>query len=134
MSGDVPAKIRFDPKKKALWDSLEGCKIDEQEITQNGVLVALHIRPEKSAGGIYYADTTREEDKNQGKVGLIVKLGQHAYKSDHNYDFTGEEMEVGDWVVFRVVDGWPVQLNGKSFRLFRDQDLRWKTSTPDLVY
>ena len=49
--------------------------IDDIEIFNNQILVAVYIRPEKTKGGIIMTDRAREEDKYQGKIGLIVKMG-----------------------------------------------------------
>ena len=49
------------------------------EVFNTQVLVAVYIRPEKTSGGIIRPDSVREEDKYQGKVGLLLKKGRTAF-------------------------------------------------------
>lgn len=88
------------------------------QLLRNRVLVATYIRPEKTSGGIIRPDATREEDKWQGKAGLILAVGPDAF----NFEEVREEVaggmadedararhnipRVGDWVFFRGSDTW----------------------------
>lgn len=87
-------------------------------LLRNRVLVASFIRPEKTSGGIIRPDAVREEDKWQGKAGLILAVGPSAFDfeevRDHakelgSYDTASKFHnipEVGDWVFFRGSDTW----------------------------
>lgn len=103
------------------------------QLLRNRVLVATYIRPEKTSGGIIRPDATREEDKWQGKAGLVLAVGPSAFDFDevrelktellasgygetspgHEDRLAGNEARrqmhiprVGDWVFFRGSDTW----------------------------
>lgn len=116
---------------KALG-SLEGI-----EIFHNQVLVVVYIRPEKTAGGIILADVTggmRDEDKWQGKVGLIVKTGEVAFDDPNGVWFKDVNLGIGDWAIFRPSDGWSITINGVLCRILDDTTIRGKTDNPDRVF
>jgi co-chaperonin GroES (HSP10) len=133
MSHDV------DPKQ-AILDKVGD--LSNVDIFGSDVLVALYIPPEKTKSGIILADSTREESRWQGKVGLILKLGSTAYVDDDGNKF--RDIDVGDWVVFRPSDGWPFQLNTMKSRISResivdcrvvtDINIRCRVANPDVVY
>lgn len=115
--------------------------LDNIEVFGSDVLVALYIRPQKTKSGIILADATREEDKWQGKAGLILKLGPTAYVDDEGNKF--RDINEGDWVVFRPSDGWPVTINSSaniaskdavSCRVVNDIHIRMRVSSPDAIY
>ena len=58
------------------------------EVFNNQVLLGIYIRPVKTRGGIMLTDNYRDEDKWQGKVGLVLKKGPTAFM-----DKTGEWFE-----------------------------------------
>ena len=87
------------------------------QLLRNRVLVASFIRPEKTSGGIIRPDAVREEDKWQGKAGLILAVGPSAFDFEEVADdpdcLTWEDARaahnipnVGDWVFFRGSDTW----------------------------
>jgi len=108
------------------------------EVFNNQVLVAIYVRPEKTAKGIYLTESHRKEDEHQGKVGLVVKRGEQAFKSDAKWKWP--DLSCGDWVFFRASDGWPVTINrgGESAnvlcRILDDVDVRGRVSHPDEVW
>lgn len=108
--------------------------LDDFPIFGNLVLIGVYERPEKTKSGILLAQTTRDEDKNQGKAGLVLKKGPGAFKSDKNYDFHGMDVVPGEWVAIFVSDGRPIVLNGQLCRLVEDQHIRLKIPTPDSVF
>lgn len=97
------------------------------------VLVAIYERPRATAGGILLTDTYRGEDVYQGKIGLVIALGDLAFKEDdtHHWD---RVPKVGDWVGFRVGDTWPMLLGKKNCRMIEDVDVRLILTAPDVVY
>jgi len=107
--------------------------LDELQLFNNQVLVAIYVRPEKSAGGIIYTDKARDEDKWQGKVGLVVKVGPSAFVGDDEW-FKGISVTVGDWVVFRPSDGWQLEVNGEPCRVLNDISVKGKIPDPDFVW
>jgi co-chaperonin GroES (HSP10) len=113
--------------------------ISDVEVCSNQILVAVYIRPEKTAGGLILPDATRDEDKYQSKVGLIVKMGPDAcleWRDDAKFS-------VGDWIVFRVSDGWslgikndaaPSGSSGVICRMLSDDSIRMRISHPERVW
>lgn len=104
------------------------------ELFGNQVLVGVYERPEKTKSGLYLADKTRDEDKYQGKAALVLKKGPTAFVDDHNYQFHGQDVEIGDWVALFVSDGRPVVVHGKLCRIVEDQFIRLKIPSPDAVF
>jgi co-chaperonin GroES (HSP10) len=111
------------------------------DVFGSDVLVALYIRPEKTKGGIILADATRQEDLWQGKCGLILKMGSTAFRDEDGNKF--RDIDVGDFVVFRPSDGWPVQFSSAQAvtskdavpcRVVNDIHIRLRVSTPDAIY
>lgn len=120
-----------DPKQKLLEDIGD---ISNVEIFNNQILVAVYIRPQKTKSGIYLSDQSREEDKIQGKVGLVVKKGPSAFVDDANEWFKDVSVEVNDWVVFRPSDGWGITVNNVLCRMIDDTAIRGKVDVPDRVW
>lgn len=88
------------------------------------VLVGTYFRPEKTAGGIIRPMENVQEDAYQGKVGLILKKGPDV----------GADLEVGDWIVYSIKDGWAVTINGAPCRLVPYEKVRMRLSAPDKVF
>jgi co-chaperonin GroES (HSP10) len=115
----------LDPKAELLKQLGD---VSELEIFGNEVLVAIYIRPEKTAGGIFITPNTQDEDKWQGKMGLVVKKGPTPLVDEKN------EVEIGDWVIFRPSDGWGLTVNNIMCRLLDDRVVRGRNPTPDTIY
>lgn len=104
------------------------------ELFHNQALLAVYIRPQKTKSGIYLTDETRNEDRYQSKVGLLVKTGPLAFKEDGDW-FNGLDFHVGnDWLVFRPSDGWSITINGVLCRVVDDINVRGRIPHPDNVW
>lgn len=122
-----------DPKD-VLLEQFEGFKWEEIEVAQdNAIIVAQYLAPEKTAGGIYRTDTNRDEDKHQGKVGLVMKIGPKAFIDGGEWTFSIKP-EVGDWVYYRPGDTWALTINGVLCRTVEDIHVRGRIQHPDQVY
>lgn len=132
----MPAALMLhetDPKE-ALMGKIGD--IRDVELFHNQVLVAVYMAPEKTAGGIIRPDTNKDEDRHQSKIGLIVKAGPNAFQADKSWTWP-DDIAVGDWVFFRVSDGWNVTVNGARDNLCRildDVDVRGRIQHPDQVW
>ena len=122
---------KVDPKKDLL-DKIGD--ISKFEIFSNQILVAVYIRPEKTKGGIYLTDNNRAEDKYQGKVGLVLKMGPSAFVDDTQNWFKDITVGQDDWIVFRPSDGWSLEINGVLCRILDDTSVRGKVDRPDRVW
>ena len=108
--------------------------ISQIEVLHNQILVGVYIRPEKTKGGILLTSQTRDEDRYQGKAGLVLKKGPLAFVDDDNNKFHGQNVDVGDWVFYRVSDGFPLVLNGTLCRLLEEVHVKGKVPSPDVVF
>jgi hypothetical protein len=77
---------------------------------------------------------SRDEDRHQSKVGLILKTGPSAFVDEGGKWFSDLDLKVGDWIVFRPSDGWNVTVNGVLCRMFDDTAIRARIPHPDNVY
>jgi co-chaperonin GroES (HSP10) len=137
----MPASLMLhekDPKQDIL-DRVGD--ISGVEVFGSDVLVALYMRPEKTKGGILLADSTRDEDRWQGKVGLILKMGSTAFCDENGDKF--RDIKEGDFVIFRPSDGFPIQFNSAKAatsrdavpcRVVTDIHIRLRVSSPDAIY
>ncbi len=127
-----------DPKKaifKAVGD------LADYDLFHNLVLVATFIQSEKTKGGIYLPDRSLSEDRYQGKVGLVLKIGPGAFKDDAIIKFYGVTVKRGDWVVYRPSDGIEQfvrdmnnQGDGIACRLLEDAHLKGRVADPAMIY
>lgn len=101
----------------------------------NRILVAIYIAPEKTAGGIIRATQTIKEDIWQGVVGLVLKKGETAFKDEPETKtfFHGQDVSIGDWVVFRPGDARRVQINGVDCRFVEDTLVDMVIADPELL-
>ena len=120
-----------DPKKKLKGDVGDLSKV---EIFNNQVLVGVYIRPSKTKSGIYLTDQTTNEDKYQGKIGLVLKKGATAFVDPENQWFSDVQINESDWVLFRPSDGWSVTVNGVLCRIIDDHAIRGRVDQPDQVW
>ena len=107
--------------------------ISKIEVLHNQILVGGYIRPEKTKG-ILLTSQTRDEDRYQGKAGLVLKKGPLAFVDDDNNKFHGQNVDIGDWVFYRVSDGFPLVLNGTLCRLLEEVHVKGKIPSPDVVF
>lgn len=112
--------------------------VDHINVFHNQILVAIYIRPEKTKGGVFLADKTRGEDQYQGKVGLVLKKGPLAFCDDAQNKFEGQNVEIGDWIGYRIQDGWSLGVAGAGgqiqCRMLEDVHIRLKLTHPDDIY
>lgn len=127
----MPMDHQGDPAKEILKQVGD---LKNFQIFGNHVLIGVYKRPEKTKSGIILSDTTRDEDKAQGKAGLVLKKGPSAFVNDVHYDFHGMDVAVGDWIAIFVSDGRPLVVNGQLCRLVEDQHIRLKIPAPDTVF
>lgn len=120
-----------DPKQKLLDDIGD---ISAFEIFNNQILIAIYVRPQKTKSGILLPDQMRDEDKIQGKVGLVVKKGPAAFVDETSEWFKDITVDVGDWVVIRPSDGWAITVNNVLCRIVDDTAVRGKVDAPDRVW
>jgi len=114
-----------DPKDE-IWKAIGD--LSDLKLFGNEVLVAIYIRPQKTSSGIFLTDNYRDEDKWQGKIGLVLKKGGTSLVAET------DKVEVNDWVLFRPSDGWGLTVNGVMCRLLDDRVIRGAPAKPDTIY
>lgn len=123
-----------DPKQ-AILDSL-GSAIDRVYPLRYEVIVATYIRPEKTPGGIYLSDKALAEDRFQGKVGLLVKVGCLTFDEK---DWGIDKPKLHDWVYYNASDGIEMFIrdergDGTSVRRMDDISIRGIVEDPFLIW
>ncbi len=103
------------------------------EIFHNQVLIAVYQRPEKTKSGILLAHSTRDEDRYQSKIGLVLKKGPQAFVSGGDYVFE-TPLDVGDWAIYQPSSGWSVTVNGVLCRILVDTSVKGRVSHPDMIW
>lgn len=124
----IQMEHEVDPKEKLLAAIGNEIKFD---ILNTNVLVALYVRPEKTKSGLWI-DTV--EDKHQTKVGLVLKKGPTAFEDESGQWFSGVDIKLHDWVVFRPSDGWPISVNGVPCRMLSDTSIKGVVGHCDYVW
>ena len=114
-----------DPKDE-IWKAVGD--LSDFQLFGNEVLVAIYIRPQKTSSGIFLTDNYRDEDKWQGKIGLVLKKGATSLVEQ------ADQVDVNDWVLFRPSDGWGLTVNGVMCRLLDDRVIRGRPAKPDTIY
>ncbi len=104
------------------------------QLFNNQILVGIYIRPQKTKSGIILTDKYVDEDRYQGKVGLVLKAGPLAFKDDKSEWFKDVNVSEGDWVVFRPSDGWAISIEGQPCRILEDYAVKARVSQPDYVW
>lgn len=120
-----------DPAKQ-LMEALGD--ISNVKMFNNNILVAVYIRPEKTKSGLYLPGKTIDEDRYQGKVGLLVSTGPKAFSVESDEWFKDVEVKPGDWLVFRPSDGWSINVNGVLCRVMPDIQVKGVIDSPDRVW
>lgn len=118
--------------KKTVWEEIGD--ISDIEVYFNQILVATYIRSEKTKGGIIRPGVNVTEDAFQGKVGLVLKKGPMAFEDDDNISFKGLNVNVDDYVVYRVGDGWDITVNGMPCRMLIDRNIKLRVKSPEIIF
>lgn len=122
--------------------------LDNVDVFNSQVLVGVYQRPEeaKTKSGLLVTHLTTGEDRFQSKVGVILKMGPSAFRDERGVWFKDQEMQVGDWVVYRASDGWSLGLpvdvpetgdertKGFLCKLMDDTAIRMRIPHPDAIY
>ena len=130
---EISRQANFDPKK-AIYDAL-GAAVKKVNVRNNLVLVATYIEPEKTKGGIYKPQKTTAEDLYLGNMGLVLQKGPQAFKDDERLGiyWDGQDVALGQWVMFRYSAAWEFHLNGVSVRTIEDREIKAVVDDPDVI-
>lgn len=144
MSSTASLQERFAPKfdseseKERLRAKFDMAEVNAATLMGDRILVAKWIR--ESVGRIILTKATRDEDKWQGKVGLVLKVGPVAFTDDQNNCWHGQKADVGDWIVYKYSDGSDInyQRSGTfdqvECKILRETDVVMVIPRPDYVF
>lgn len=114
--------------------------LDDIHVHYGFVLVGMYIRTQIGTGVLEAAPQTQLEDRFQGKVGLVLKMGDLAFKSEPGRDFGNAQVQVGSWCLYRASDGLNLDLrtlDGMDVmhcKLLSDAEVLGTTVSPDRVW
>jgi co-chaperonin GroES (HSP10) len=104
-----------------------------KRIGGHDILLAGYQRPHRTASGIFITEKTRDEDKFQGKVGLIVALGPLVWQDKSAGWYGDNPPQIGDWVVVDVNTTTAVVIGKRTYRLVQDSYIRMVIDHPDEI-
>jgi len=102
--------------------------ISNEIVFNDLVLVGTYFRAERTSGGIIRPQENVQEDEYQGKVGLVLKMGTTASERVEG------EVNVGDWIVYNIKDGWAITINDYPCRLVPLDRIRMKITKPEVAF
>ncbi len=122
--------------------------LSDYEVFHNLALVATYVPPPKIIKRddgtdyvLHEADNTQAENRYQGKIGLVLKVGPTSFLDDSIAKFGGVKIQPGDWVIYRPSDGHELFIRdrrkfneGLSCRLIEDTFIRGRVTDPSLIY
>ena len=120
-----------DPKAKIL--EMVG-NLDDIQVLGSRVLVGTFIAPRKTKGGIIRPEQNVDEDRWQGTVGLVLKLGECAFDFDGGYTYKGTKPKCGQWVEYRFADRIEVGIRGVACGYIDSQNIRSIVANPSIFY
>ena len=123
--------LHLEDPKDVIWKSLGG-DLEQVEPFNQQILIATYIRPAtRTASGLEIAEEAIDEDRYQGKVGMVLKKGPRAFIDDGPVKFYGQDVEPGDWVVYRASDGLKGMIGSREVRFIPDVYIKGKIDHPD---
>jgi hypothetical protein len=125
-----------DPKEFLLWR----CSLWMLHTTvfHNWIITATYYMPayDTLPGGtkFYRSDKAHDEALWQGKVGLVVAKGPMTFLDEGNVRFHGQNIEIGDWIMYDIMEGRQFTMDRVHCRRLRDTQVVMKVPDPALVY
>ena len=124
-----PNKNEDDPSK------IDSSVIDRlPQPTGYRLLVIPYYPKEKTKGGVYIPDATRDRESFATVVAYVVKMGPDAYKDDDKFP-TGAYCSEKEWVLMGRYAGNRFKVEGLELRLINDDNIIAKILDPtDISY
>jgi co-chaperonin GroES (HSP10) len=109
---------------------------ESTRVMRNRILVGTYVQTTKTKGGIIIPQKTQDESRFQGKVGVVLKLGNRAFKWDETTDHIDPEApKLGDWVFYRASDSWECAIGpGIPCRFIFDDSIVGVIDDPSAVW
>lgn len=105
--------------------------IKDLHLFRNEVLVVTAPTRTVTRGGIIIPDN--KEERFQGKIGLVVGLGEVAFQDDNLWPNEETRPAVGTWVLYRTADTSECAIGGYSCRFIDDDKVRGRCPAPDSI-
>jgi co-chaperonin GroES (HSP10) len=118
-----------------LGEATELPKDDEQKAKQlpdpSGyrILCAIPDVDEKTEGGLFKADVTRQYEELTTPVLFVLKIGPDAYTDKTRFP-SGPWCKEGDFILTRPMAGSRVKIHGREFRLINDDSVEAVVEDP----
>jgi co-chaperonin GroES (HSP10) len=93
------------------------------------ILCAIPDAEEKTAGGIYKADTTLQFEELTTPVLFVLKVGPDAFKDASRFP-SGPWCKEGDFILTRPHAGSRVKIHGREFRIINDDSVEAVVEDP----
>jgi co-chaperonin GroES (HSP10) len=93
------------------------------------ILCAIPEVEEKTAGGIFKADSTKQYEELTTPVLMVLKIGPDAYKDEKRFP-SGPWCKEGDFILTRPMAGSRVKIHGREFRIVNDDSVEGVVEDP----
>ena len=93
------------------------------------LLIAIPKVEEKTKSGVYMPDTLTKMEQTASIIGLVVEMGEDAYKDDQKFP-NGPYCKKGDFVIFRSYSGTRFKVENEEFRLINDDTVEAVVDDP----
>ena len=93
------------------------------------ILCAIPEVEEKTAGGIFKADSTKQYEELTTPVLLVLKVGPDAFKDEKRFP-SGPWCREGDFILTRPMAGSRVKIHGREFRIINDDSVEGVVEDP----
>ena len=93
------------------------------------ILCAIPEVEEKTAGGIFKADTTMQYEELTTPVLFVLKIGPDAYKDEKRFP-SGPWCKEGDFILTRPMAGSRIKIHGREFRMINDDAVEGVVEDP----
>jgi len=93
------------------------------------LLIALPKVEKTYESGLLKADTTIHAEHILSVVGVVLDMGEQAYKDPDRYP-TGPWCKVGDYVLFRSNSGTRFKVDGVEYRFLNDDSIEATVADP----
>lgn len=93
------------------------------------ILCAVPDVEEKTAGGLFKADITKQFEELTTPVLFVLKVGPDAYKDEKRFP-SGPWCKEGDFIITRPMAGSRIKIHGREFRMINDDAVEGVVEDP----
>ena len=93
------------------------------------ILCAIPEAEEKTSGGIFKADSTKQFEELSTPVLMVLKMGPDCYKDEKRFP-SGPWCQEGDFILTRPMAGSRVKIHGREFRIINDDSVEGVVDDP----